>query len=453
MKKVSGVSQKLISKFSPKVSCKKIALAISGGCDSVALFFLLREYCRINSSELVCYHVDHNLRADSSRDARFVAELCMENGVKLFSKTLEKPSALDLKHIGIEKWARKSRYSAFVEFSKESGAEIVATAHNANDQTETILMRMMRGTSMDGFSGIRPFRKLRFDGICLQLWRPMLGISRKELESYLGGFEQSWCEDLTNKDLRFFRNYLRKKVVPELDLALPGALKHISLLSSDISEHFQYVKKLTRKIFRANYGDNRLKIPRKISKVLIKELVKVFLFESGNESYVNRKNIENVVTLCRSGKSGKISLGREKLIYFSENQLSIKNKSIEKIFEEKKILSGEAINFGDLEVVLGDCLKMKRADFHFWIDPEVIKGDLIVRYRRAGDRLEIKNSKGRKKISDLFIDKKVPVFEREKVVLFCDSEKVLFVPGMVCGRGVFESPQEGHLCISVKIAE
>jgi tRNA(Ile)-lysidine synthase len=278
----------------------------------------------------------------------------------------------------------------------------------------------------------------------------MLGISRKELETFLIENEKVWREDSTNKDISFFRNRLRRNIIPELNLILPGSLEHIALLSSEISEVNRYIQNRAKKFFQLNFCDNCIRIPKKAPKLLVREVIKAFLFESGNHCYVNRKNINSLLVLCRSGKPGRVMLGEDKVVYFYDDKLVYENFAIEKKSGERLLFLDEVVRFGNIEAVLKDSVQEKTGDYCFWIDPAIVSGDLVVRYRRPGDRLLIKNSAGRKKVSDLFIDKKIPVFRREKVVLFCDSEKVLFVPGITCGRGVLESPKDGYLCVSVK---
>ena len=200
------------------ISDCKIAVALSGGTDSTALFFLLLEIAVPFNLQIYAVHINYNLRGkDSEDDEEFVRKLCEENNVELFVKIMDMSKNLSK----IEETARMERYKFFSEIQKEKSIKYVATAHNANDQAETLLFRLARKTGILGASGITPVRE---DGII----RPLLNVTRNEIISYLTENKHYWRIDETNADVKFSRNRIRANVIPELEKINPAAVVNIA---------------------------------------------------------------------------------------------------------------------------------------------------------------------------------------------------------------------------------
>jgi len=189
-------------------------VAVSGGPDSTALACALQ---RLGASSggrphLVIAHVNHGWRGEQSEaDARSVAQLAQELGMPFLMRRSQKP---DSGHgVGWEAQARRERYRLLVEMADQVGARYVATAHTWNDQVETVLGRILRGTGVEGLAGIPRHRRLQ-DHITLV--RPMLGVTRQQVLRYLSALGRSWQEDETNRDERFLRGYLRVTLLPTI---------------------------------------------------------------------------------------------------------------------------------------------------------------------------------------------------------------------------------------------
>ncbi|MBR9991214.1 MAG: tRNA lysidine(34) synthetase TilS, partial [Gemmatimonadetes bacterium] len=192
---------------------RKILVALSGGLDSVVLLHLLRFPIR---TELVAAHFDHAMRPDSALDASWVSGLC-----RAWDVGLETARAADPPES--EATAREMRYAFLFAAAERLGADAVLTAHHADDQAETVLFRLARGTGLPGLAGI-PVRR----GI---LVRPLLAFTRAELEEYAAQYRLAWREDPGNRSLRFARNRIRHCVLPELERARPGATRRIARLA------------------------------------------------------------------------------------------------------------------------------------------------------------------------------------------------------------------------------
>ena len=221
----------------------KIAAAVSGGCDSVAMLFLLNLYCKITKRRLCVFHIDHSLRTESEKDCRWVKELSKSLNVDFYSvKGTKKDLQLNHKK-GVEAWAREYRYRNFAKLIEESGSDVIATGHNINDQVETIIMRLLRGSSTEGLAGIKSHKKIKISGKTINIWRPILRCQRTTLEQYLNLLDQSWLEDKTNKSLYYFRNKIRHELIPFLEKIRPGTDKQLLLFSEKMADIAAYLKR------------------------------------------------------------------------------------------------------------------------------------------------------------------------------------------------------------------
>lgn len=214
-----------------------ILLAVSGGADSVALLRCLHAISLPGASQAnrrIVAHFDHRLRPDSDVDARFVAQLAEQLGWEHCSETA--PTATISQGDGIEAAARAARYDFLRRAALDFGARYVVTAHTADDQVETVLHRLLRGTGLHGAAGIARARELH-PGV--SLLRPMLTISRREVLSYLADCGQSFREDPSNQEDRFQRNRIRHQLRPLIRELEPGAepsVLRFAQLARDASE-------------------------------------------------------------------------------------------------------------------------------------------------------------------------------------------------------------------------
>ncbi|HEX2167730.1 MAG TPA: tRNA lysidine(34) synthetase TilS, partial [Longimicrobiales bacterium] len=192
---------------------QRIVVALSGGLDSVVLLHLLRFHLR---REVYAAHFDHAMRVDSGADAQWVSGLCRAWSVPLETARAEDPPRS-------EAAAREMRYTFLVAAAERIGADAIVTAHHADDQAETVLFRLARGTGVAGLAGI-PVRR----GIVV---RPLLAFTRAELEAYARVSRIHWRDDPTNRSLRYARNRIRHRVLPELERARPGATRRIARLA------------------------------------------------------------------------------------------------------------------------------------------------------------------------------------------------------------------------------
>lgn len=200
-------------------------VAVSGGADSVAL---LLGMVRLAPAGLVVAHADHGLRAESADDARFVTELAGSLGLRCLTRRLDVAASGGRE--GLEGRARRQRYAFLAEAAHEVGARQVLTAHTADDQAETVLHRILRGTGLAGLAGMRHTRPLA-DGVALV--RPLLRVRRADVHRFLAVVAQDWREDASNRDLARSRNLLRHEVLPRCVTGpYPAAAESIARLAA-----------------------------------------------------------------------------------------------------------------------------------------------------------------------------------------------------------------------------
>ena len=190
----------------------RVLVGISGGSDSVALAFVLRELSEHGGFSLVALaHVNHHLRLTAARDEDFCRNLAERLGLSIRVESVDVQSYAASQRLSIEDAARRLRYECLRRSATETGANRVAVGHTRDDQAETFLLKLIRGAGMTGLAGIYPQRG--------EIIRPLLDVSRSELRDYLTSIGQAWVEDETNADLKNPRNRVRHRVLPELNLA------------------------------------------------------------------------------------------------------------------------------------------------------------------------------------------------------------------------------------------
>lgn len=234
---------------SPMIDVKKwdlpagrLLIGLSGGADSVALMFLLLEA----DAQVAAVHVNHGLRgADSDGDEAFVRRLCEENQTPLWCYRAVPPENPG------ENWARQVRYDFFRQAMAESGAEALVLAHHRDDQAETLLLHLLRGSGLQGLTGMAADTVMNG----MRILRPLLAYSRAELRAYLRERGQTWREDASNADPRYLRNALRADVLPRMEQLAPGATQRMAMTASLLAEDEAALNTLVQGFLAAHPGD------------------------------------------------------------------------------------------------------------------------------------------------------------------------------------------------------
>ncbi len=298
-------SQKLIAAFTRGFAAKTIAAAVSGGVDSVAMLLLLHHYCRMKKMRLCVFHVDHSLRDSSEADRKWVGELATHLRLDFYWRKASLADSEKGKSRGSEEWAREFRYNCFAQMCAESGADVVATGHTADDQCETVVMRLLRGCSLQGMAGIRARAIRKKEPAGLKLWRPLLNIRRGDLEEYLKLCEQDWREDETNSSDNYFRNRVRHHVVPLLKTHGINFSEHLAALAQDIGATQSLLYRRARLYLRRHQCAEYLGLEKVLNRPLRREIIRQWLIEIGLEKTVSRPMIERIDDLWLTNACGR----------------------------------------------------------------------------------------------------------------------------------------------------
>ncbi|MCL2637474.1 MAG: tRNA lysidine(34) synthetase TilS [Oscillospiraceae bacterium] len=277
----------------------RIIVALSGGADSVCLLYVLRE---LNYTVEAC-HVNHKLRGEASdNDERFVRELCKKLGITLHVREIDVKS-LQKKHQSLEEAAREARYSYFKEFGTNA---IIATAHTANDNTETVLLNLTRGTGLRGLCGIPPVRE--------NVIRPLIETTRAEIIAYLEEKGADFITDETNFSDEFTRNNLRLNIIPLLEKINPSLNTGVTRMCESLRLDEEYLHEIA---LNSDSCDVNLFLnhPPAIQSRIISLLL------SKNNISPSNLRIKNIISLLKTG--GKINLSKDKFAIVKDNLLSI----------------------------------------------------------------------------------------------------------------------------------
>lgn len=215
---------------------ESVMLALSGGADSTCLLYLLAGFRERIGFDLAAAHLDHGMRPEASSDIDFCRRACAENGVELSVGRAE------LEFGAPEALARRARYDFLARAAAAAGCRVLATAHNLDDQAETILLRLVRGTGLRGLAGIPVSSTLERDGLTLRLVRPLLGTGREEIEAWLADRGARFVTDRTNFECDYLRNRLRREVMPRLLEYNPSFRRAVARLAETAADEHSFLE-------------------------------------------------------------------------------------------------------------------------------------------------------------------------------------------------------------------
>lgn len=424
-----------------------VLVALSGGYDSVCLVHILYRLKEKYGLKLTAVHLNHRLRGlDSHKDAMYVSKLCESIGIRSFIKAVDVDSYCRENKMSIEEGARKLRYEIFEDLRNKIGANKIAIAHNQNDNVETVLMRIMRGSTISGLSGIA-YRRGHY------IIRPILDISRKEIENYCYENSLNPVTDKTNLEPIYTRNKIRLELIPYIE--------------ENFNDNFINVMERMRKSFKedgdylslvANTSYERLKIEKnkalnkislevkKMNKLhsAIKSRVIIDAIRDvlGNSKGIDSVHIKSIMDLTNDGKSGKVlDLPRGLYVWRSSDTLNISNKKpnfLNMGFKYEIPLelfdNNEQLLIYLKEIGVSICCKFVDREFfeknkekreYKFIDYDKINGRFVFSSRNPGDKIRLKV--GTKKVKDVIINMKIPRENRGSLFLLRDDEEIILI--------------------------
>jgi len=426
-----------INKYNLIQKDENIVVGVSGGPDSIALLYTLLEIRKNLNFNLVVAHVNHGVRGESAlMDQLFVEGKSKEFGLKYFSKSVNMKSHAKEHGMTDEEAGRELRYGFFRQILDELGGGKIAVAHNKNDQAETLLLRIMRGTGLYGLNGMSFFNGT-------DIIRPLLNISREEIEEFIDKNNIETVLDLTNLEPIYGRNKVRLQLLPYIaDNFNPNIIDTLwrmsQLLGQDsryldmeTEEKFNFIveKKLENSIIfnRHLFDAEHITMQNRLIRMAISKIAgSLYGF---NEEHINltRELFLNNTT----GKSINLPGG---LICKVDYDKNIIEHSIKEPVDFEYILKIGENRFYDVDIMLNLLVKSKDEILTYdkskrYIDFDKVNGDLRIRNRRNGDKFVPLGMSGSKKIKDFFIDEKVSKRSRDRIPLLVDDTNIISILG------------------------
>ncbi|MGN0804181.1 MAG: tRNA lysidine(34) synthetase TilS [Candidatus Coproplasma sp.] len=409
---------------------KSICVAVSGGKDSMALLHYMAmraKECNISLSALNC---DHSIRGEESeRDSAFVKQYCDANGIICHSFKWEGNKFSD------EGLARSWRLCCYNKVISEGKADLVATAHHMNDNAETVLFNLARGASLSGVTGIS-------DSRALNLIRPLIGVTRQEIDGYIQENNIPFVEDSTNSSDAYTRNKIRHSVLPALEEAVPGAVKNIFRFSRLASEDEEYFSRQVNKVLVKRVGGGYL-IKSCTEPVIFKRALRRILTDYGKKDFTSAqmRTVYEMQWLSNGKRFAFLGL----VAIREDGGVAICSQ-----FEEK--VAGEGMPFYDnlnCDQYMNYCQVLACADCEENLEDvlaclsnevrnsvKVLKFDIdkipqsaLIRFKKSGEKFT-KFGGGTKSLGDYLTDKKIPQSKRCTLPLVCDGNEVLIVGGV-----------------------
>ncbi|KUL97886.1 tRNA(Ile)-lysidine synthetase [Fusobacterium nucleatum subsp. nucleatum] len=411
---------KLNKKYNLIENSDTIVVGFSGGPDSVFLVEMLKKLQYFFNFKIYLVHINHLLRGeDADSDENFSFEYAKKNNLEIFIKRI--PVKEIAKEVGktLEEVGREERYKFFSEIYEKVGANKIATAHNKDDQIETFLFRLIRGTSLQGLEGI----KIKNNNII----RPISEIYKKDILEYLNKNEIQYKIDKTNFENEFTRNSIRLNLIPFIEERYNIKFKDkIFSLIEEIRENNQ-----NNSLNLSNYTDSENRIILEKIKFLSdfdkKNLLSLFLNQKNIE--VNRNKIDGINSLIKSNGTKKIDLDKSYRIVKDYTHLYIEEKkenfTIVNRVVKLKIPSEQIFDDFKISVNIVKNLDIPKKKNQYLLD--ALYNDIIeVRYRKEGDRIFL-DEKHSKKIKEVFIDQKIPKDMRDRLPIFLYNNKIFWI--------------------------
>ena len=418
-----------VDKYHMIVKGDMIIAGVSGGADSVCLLLVLLELRKRVPFAIRVVHIEHGVRGEASRqDALFVKSLCEKNEIPEVEYSFDVPRIAEEQGISVEEAGRKLRYQTFEqEAAKEQQAKI-AVAHNQNDNAETILHHLVRGSALQGIAGIVPVRGT--------IIRPLLCVTREEIESYLAEHEQNYCTDATNFELIYTRNRLRHEVLPVLNEINAQAVPHMSGTAEVLRETQEYMQLQADRLIAVGvtaenghlilHKDCIWQEPPILRKLLIHRLIGE---QARSSRDITAAHIKDVLELFdrQVGRSVSLPYGlRAERIYEGVRLTSQKKSVSDKAPVPLKDCGQFCCRVFDNNLNIG---KIPKKKYTKWLDYDKIEDNLCVRSRCPGDFFLLDETEKRKKLKQYFVDEKIPQEERDEILLIADGAHIVWIVG------------------------
>ena len=414
-----------------------VIAGVSGGADSVGLLLVLLELKQEIGFQLVAVHVNHGLRGEEAdADETFVKNLCEERGVLLECYSAEVELIAKKRKQSTEEAGRDVRRAFFDEACQKYGGTRIALAHHQNDNAETFFLNLARGTGLKGLGGIAPV-----NGTYI---RPLLCVSREEIESYLREKEQAYCIDKSNACDAYTRNRVRNHIVPFFEREVnEKTIEHMNETMGQLQEVWKYLqeqlKLLGRDCVQEEEGgylileDAYMKLPDVLKPMLLRQ---VMVNVCGYEKDLETVHLESLQQLFEKQSGKHLDLPYEMEAVRVYRGVLIHKKKIlleQPVFVLDKTQAEGSFRWGNMtirwRIFEKGVLQIEEKKCTKWFDYDIIKDNICFRTRRPGDYLCIHPDGKTQKLKSYFINEKIPQSERDDMLLVAVGSHILWIPG------------------------
>lgn len=440
-----------------------VIMGVSGGADSVFLFYVLKKLAPVYGLKLSAVHVHHGIRGEEAdADARFVEELCRREAVPCRVVKADVPVLSREWRMSLEEAGRAVRRSAFLEEASRFPGSRIALAHHRNDLAETVIFQLARGTGLAGIGAFRP--------VSGQVIRPLLAVEAEEIRTYLAKKGLAWREDATNEEDGPSRNRIRHHVIPFLKGEVNReAVRHIAEAAFRVQEADDFLSEECRRRYplhveeAPDMGEGALRIRRSLlgehpamQKAVIKEAL---TGAAGGARDIGAVHIGILLSLLKEKETGKqadlirevraLRIPEGLLLYRKEQRGQVPDgecPALAEIALPVRESSGGRCRIGgrifEWELLPEVPDEWRGPDgvvtppekrFTKWLDYDMISDSPVLRARRRGDYLAISRGGGHKSLSDYLTDIKMEKTARDKLIVVCDGQEIMWVPGFRIG--------------------
>lgn len=397
-----------------------VIIGVSAGPDSMCLLDLLQK----KTTKIVVCHINHNVRKESIEEEEYITKYCQDKNI-----ILEKTTINNYQENNFENEARKKRYMFYEEILKKYNSKTLLLAHHGDDLIETILMKISRGSNLEGYAGIKEISNVKN----YQIIRPLLKYTKEDIINYNKSNNIKYYNDSSNQSTNYTRNRYRLNILPLLKKEDKNIHKKYLKYSKTLIEYDDYIKREVKRNINNVYKDNIINIDNlnKLDTFLIKNI----LYNIMNNIYQNKNNIitdrhiQNIISLLNNTKPNiKIDLPNNKEIVKEYNKLIIKDKTSD--IKNYKIEFNDKI---EIENLIIEKIESEDDDSNSVcrLNSKDITLPLYIRNREDGDYIILKGSNNRKKIKEIFIEKKLPLNKRNNYPLLVDSNNnIIWIPNI-----------------------
>ena len=407
-----------LKKNFPSISASKLIIAVSGGVDSIVLFHL----CLKLKLNFFVAHCNFKLRKkESDLDEKFVRDLAIKHNIKFYTKSFNTKKLSNNDNKSIQMVARELRYSWFEELSKELNIKHILTAHHLDDSLETFLINLSRGSGIDGLLGIPEVNDT--------VYRPLLIFKKDEILSYAKENKITWREDSSNKKREYLRNQIRLEIIPKLKEINQNLLDNFSKSIDRLQQSKSIIKdKMDDFIKNVSFTRDE-KIYFEINKIKKVSNIDAYLYELLKK--YNFTQWDDIRDLLDSQSGKQIISKTHKLLKDREYLILVKNSEVEnKSLLINKSSKEVAVSVGKIKVSIAKKISKEDSDV-IYLDSAKLDFPLRVRNVLSGDYFYPFGMNGKKKVSKYLKDKKISVFDKDKVLILETSKnKIIWVVGM-----------------------